>query len=342
MKVYNGLSRNQVIEIHSFVMKKRKDLGYGQTRIYRLVKEKFGVEIKENTLSGWIFRGIKPFGNEKTQFKPKPRPQKEELYELYINQKQSSEKIAKKYDVSTIIVINWLKSYKIPTRNHLESMRTLDVRRQLREIKLRRPTKKYNELIPEKAYILGVLCGDACLYKKTIKLEIRRDEDFIDEFVRCFEKVYGLEYNYKYYKPKNTFVAQINSEIISQDIIKYGNFKTRSWEVPKEIIESKNEKIIGSYLKGFYDSEGSVSRCAITSSSINKDGLRNIALLLKKLGIETTLKSYGNGKYCVLYIFRKGRFKIFRERVGFTIKRKLNKIDETLNTGFFSKRSIAN
>ena len=33
---------------------------------------------------------------------------------------------------------------------------------------------------------------------------------------------------------------------------------------------------------------------------------------------------------------------MFKEKVGFTIKRKLNRIDETLNTGFFSKISIAN
>jgi len=188
---------------------------------------------------------------------------------------------------------------------------------------------------------LGVLCGDACLTKWMIRLEIRRDEEFIKEFVECFEKVYGLKYLYNYYKPKDTLVAQINSMLIAEDLSRYGNFKTKEWEVPKEIGESKEEEVIGAFLRGFYDSEGCAARSAIISCSVNKKGLQQIQILLKKLGIESTFKERNDGNFFTLYIFRKGRFQIFKDKVGFTIKRKSDRITETLNTGFFSKKSVA-
>ncbi len=123
---------------------------------------------------------------------------------------------------------------------------------------------------------------------------------------------------------------------IVRNMVNLGELREWKGKLPKNIERVRCPALI------FYDSEGSVSRCAITSSSINEVGLKEVSFLLKKLGIETTLKGYGNGKYYVLFIFRKGRFEMFKEKVGFTIKRKLNRIDETLNTGFFSKISIAN
>jgi len=341
MGYYNGIPKEKVLEIYKFVMLKRKELACGQRTLFRMVREKFKIEIKENTIAGWIFRKIVPFANEKTWFKSKQEPKRKEIYERYITQGRSAEDIAREYRISTATAIKWLKSSGIATRSHKDAMNTRIVKRDLRERKLTRPKKDFRTMTPEKAYIFGVLCGDAHINRKFIRLEIRRDEEFIKGFVKCFEKVYGLKYNYSYYTPKNTFVTQINAELLCQDLLSYGNFGTENWNVPTEIIDSDNEKMIGAFLKGFYDSEGSVSRCTITSSSINGKGLEQVKNLLKTLGIESTLKPQQKGRYYVLYIFRKERFERFKERVGFTIKRKLDKINETLNTGFFTRRSVA-
>lgn len=325
---YNGLSKKEVLEIYAFVREKRKK-GFGQRRLYRLVKEKFKKEINESTISGWIFHGNVPFENEKTQFKPLPKPKKKELYEMYIKQKQSAEKIAKKYGVSTIIVINWLKSYKVQTRTHLQSMNTSNIKKELRDKKLRRPTKNFSNLSSEKAYILGVLCGDGHIHPSAIRFEIRYDEEFIKRFSECFYIVYGLSFLYKYYKRRNSFVLYVASEIICRDLLSYGKFGTFEWRVPKEILNCNNEKIISSFLRGIYDSEGSVARAAITTSSVSKKGIKEISWLLKRLGIKNKICLYRN-KYYTLYIFRKERFKIYREKVGFTIKRKQERLNEIL------------
>lgn len=341
MASYGGLKKEDVLKIYKFVIKNRRETKFGQRKLHFLIKERFDVEIKEGTISNWIFHGLVPFNQETTQFKVKQKPDKKELYDLYLIQGYSSQSLGLKYRVSTVTVINWLKFYKIPIRTHIESMNTYRLKESLREHKLVRPTKDYSLLNPDKAYILGVLCGDGHINPIFIGFEIRHDHDFIKEFIRCFNTVYGLKYDYKRYKPRNTLLVRINNQIICKDLSRYGKFGTKEWNVPNEILKSKDEKIIGSFLRGFFDSEGSVSRSTIVCSSINKTGLDEIAELLSILGIKSTIKPIRNGKYYTLYIFRKERFKIFRDKVGFSIKRKINKVNDILNTGFFCKRSVA-
>ncbi len=334
---YNSLPKNKVLRIHSFVMKKRKK-GFGQRTLHRLVKERFNKEISENTLAGWIFCGNVPFGNEKTQFKPLPRPNKKELYELYIKQKQSAQRLARTYNVSTIIVINWLRSYNINPRTHLESMNTPNIKEELKGKRLRRPTKDFSKLTSEKAYILGVLCGDGYIRPGAIRLEIRYDEEFIKRFTECINTVYGLDFRYKYYEKKNSFVMSITSEIISKDLLRYGKFGAFEWGVPKEVVTSNSLDITSNFLEGMYDSEGTVGRSAIVLTSVSKKGVYGMCKLLKRLGIKSKVSIYKE-KYYYLYIFRKERFKIYREKIGFTIKRKQEKLDSILANGISYKQA---
>lgn len=326
--IYNNLPKEIVLKIHSFAMERRKQ-GFGQRKIFNMIKEKFKVEIKEGTIANWIFSNSIPFGNEKTQFKKLPIPKKNILYDLYINKKLSAQKIAQKYKVSTIIIINWLKEYNIPTRTHLESMNTPKIKNELREKKLRKPNKIFSKLSPEKAYILGVLCGDGHINKKMIRFEIRNDEEFIKKFSESFKKVYGLNFNYKYYKKRNSLVLYVASEIICEDLLNYGNFGTFEWRVPNEVMNSNNKNILSNFLKGIYDSEGSITKSCILMSASNKKGIKDISFLLKKLGIENKIGITKINHY-ILWIFRKERFKIFRYRIGFTIKRKQDKLNEIL------------
>lgn len=321
---YGGLSREEILKIYEFVISKRKELGYGQHKLHLLVKNKFDKEINESTISGWIFRKIVPFANEKTQFKAKKKPEKEELYDLYIKHNQSAEKLSKKYNVSTIIVINWLKYYGIKTRTHLESMNTSNIKKELREKKLRRPTKEFSRLSPEKAYILGVLCGDGCINNKMAKLEIRKDKEFIEEFANCLKEVYGLEFKPYYYEKRNSFIVYAASEIVCKDLLGYGKFGTFEWNIPKEVLIS-NEKIKTNFLRGMFDSEGSVNKSVITMASANLKGLNSIKRMLKKVGIMNTITT--RGKYSYLYICGREKLKTFKEKIGFTIKRKQERLN---------------
>ncbi len=322
---YNNLSKKKIMKIYSFVINKRKKEGFGQRKLSRLVNKKLGTNIHENTIANWIYLGKVPFGNEKTQFKPLPKPTKEELYKPYIEEKQSAQKISKKYKVSTIVVINWIKNYNIPIRTHKESMNTFTVKEILRNKKLKQPKKSFIKLSPAKAYILGVLCGDGHINKKSVRFEIRKDKEFIEKFSSCFKEVYGIKYKHYYYAKRDTYILYVSSQIICRDLLNYGDFGTFVWKVPKGVLNSKSDKIISNFLKGFYDSEGSASRYCVSVSSSNKVGIKDISLLLFKFGIKNKIILTKKNHY-VINITGRERLKTFRDGIGFTIKRKMKNI----------------
>ncbi len=339
MPFYSGLPKEKVLEIYSFVMKKRKEKKYGQRTLSKLVKENFDIDFNESTISGWIFRKVVPYSNEKTQFKQKAIPDKKELFYKYFIEMISPDEIAKTYKVTDNTVRKWILEYGGKTRTLLDSMNSYKTKLKLREKRLRRPSKNFEKVTEDKAYIFGVLCGDGHINSKYIRFEIRSDEEFVKEFSRCLESVYGIKYNYKYYAPRNSFVLYVASVIICKEILKKGSFMTHEWKVPVEIIKCNNKKIIGNFLRGYYDSEGSVSRSVISVSSINLEGLKQIQKLLGKLGIKSTFRLTKNRKYGILSIFRKQRFKIFLEKIGFTILRKQERLREILKNDRFYKEA---
>lgn len=323
-KLYGGFSRGLVLKIHNFVMKVRKEEQLGQTNITRKIKEKFGIAFSENTISGWIHRKIVPYDQEKTQFKSKPIPSRKTLYKLYVKRGLSASKIAPKFNVSIATTIDWLKRRGIEARNHTQSMNTLSIKEELRNKRLTRPVKSYNRLTHEKAYILGVLCGDAYIDKNVTKLEIKKDIDFIKEFAKCFEEVYGIKYKYYYYPRRDSYILYVTSQIISKDLMSYGCFRTLDWKIPREILKKHNKKIAASFLRGLYDSEGSVSQYVIKLTCKNKVALEEVSALLLKMDIKNTVKHYE--KYSTVWICNKPNRIKFKNKIGFIIKRKNDKL----------------
>jgi len=325
------LERELLLKIHKFTLNIRAKRQVGQTTISREIKKQFGIDVSESTVSGWIHKHVVPYGNEKTQFKLKPMASEKVLYDFYVQQNLSATTISKEFDVSDVTVASWLRKCGIKSRTHTESMNTPNIKEELANLRYKRPTTNYQDIIPEKAYILSVLSGDGYIDRLCIKFEIRKDEEFIKEFSRCLEKIYGLKYNYIYRKKKNTFLLNVSSMLVSKDLLRYGNFRTFSWNVPQEILNSNNKEIISSYLRGIYDSEGTVGKYCVSITSASYKGLVGISKLLKKLSIESRLKK---SKYSTLYIGKKINRELFKDLVGFTIKRKMQKLREACKLGW--------
>ena len=85
--IYKNLSRDEILSAYYFAIKKRKE-GLGQRNISKIIKEEFGKEINESTISNWIYHGKVPFSNEKTQFKSLPKPKKEDIYDAIDSAKE--------------------------------------------------------------------------------------------------------------------------------------------------------------------------------------------------------------------------------------------------------------
>jgi len=196
------------------------------------------------------------------------------------------------------------------------------------------------------AYILGVLCGDGCLTKTNKKGDFSIDLRTIDlEFAIAFksnlEKVYGLRTEIKIkppqitkirdkaYECKKQFRVRLYSKKTYEDLLKYdsnGKFKTKTWRVPKQIMDSEDERVICLFLRGFLDSEATPREYCLEVSSSNKGGLDDIEKLLSKIGIKR-FHYYKDWKNVWKLIFSgKDNLLIIHKKVGFTIERKQKKL----------------
>ena len=202
------------------------------------------------------------------------------------------------------------------------------------------------KLTKEKAYILGVLAGDGYFsygsmrrkYPGTIGLSAT-DKEFVDEFASCLEQVYGLKSSRftkgkKAHNRKPSYVAEIYSVEVAKDMFSYGvNFGSKSWMVPEAIKRAQLE-IKRSYLRGFFDSEGTVyfrenRDRYVAAFSTNLEGLKKIGKLLA--GIEIESKISQEAWYYKIKISKRENLRKFAELVGFTIKRKMRKLEQALS-----------
>lgn len=135
------------------------------------------------------------------------------------------------------------------------------------EVIINKISKSSNLLTKEKAYILGVLCGDGYIrihksgHGFLVGLNVC-DEDFADEFVKCLKKVYNLSPSKKLRKsratnfcknPQSQFVINLTSKLVVEDLLRYTDrsFKTKEWEISKQILES-NLEIKSAFFKGIF------------------------------------------------------------------------------------------
>jgi len=265
-------------------------------------------------------------------------PLRPKIKKLYL-EGLSSRKIGKKLGISHTRVLIILKKENVNRRSLIKPIYN----------------KNHQKLTAERAYIFGVMCGDGCVfsgmanknkwkYKNYIVYLAVKDRDFIDEFVRCIDNTYGVipslylrERNKFNKKWSDIWIARITRKEVYRDLSHY-KFGTEDWRIPKEVIKCDNEKIIGSFLKGFYDSEGSVLKGPrsfnIVVYSNNLKGLLEIKYLLKKLGINSCKmmkdKRIHRNPSFFFAILKKKNLEVFLNKVGFAIQRKQNKLKEHL------------
>jgi len=209
------------------------------------------------------------------------------------------------------------------------------------------PKDGYEKLTAEKAYVLGVLCGDGSLhigeknYQYVVQLNSLQscDKDFAEAFADAIEATYGLKctvaktIGYGWGGRRKCLNVRIYSKIVTLDLVRYdpsgGGFKTATWRVPKEIFYS-GLSIKAAFIRGFADSEGSVSKSQniISLYSSNLAGLYDILKLLQDLGING--KVYSSKRAFVLNIRGIDNLKRFKETVNFTIKRKKENLKHLL------------
>ena len=135
-------------------------------------------------------------------------------------------------------------------------------------------------------------------------------------------------------RPQPRYKVMCVSKLVALDLFSYiSSFKTFEWRVPEKVKEASHD-VQTMFIRGFADSEGSVKNRhrnrEITLSSGNPSGLSQIKDLLKNININSYILKRPNN-VVNLYISDYNSLKIFSDVVGFTIKRKQNKLEAGLS-----------
>ncbi len=259
------------LEEYNFALELREKYGWGEKRIRKeLLKHNF--DVKHGAISGWIYKGKKPFNSKIIT----PIP-------------ESSKK-----------------------------------------------------LTTEKAYVLGTLCGDGWIstgYR--IGLNVC-DKEFAEYFYFCLKETYNIPPSFTLREKKSTVVkscqpqytVMLVSKLAALDLFSYAkSFKTFEWEIPSQIKEASKD-IQAAFIRGFADSEGCVKNRhrnrEIMLASGNKIGLDQIRqILFKNFGIKSYICQMKSNVY-LLYISDYNSLNIFCNEIGFTIRRKQEKLESGL------------
>jgi len=219
------------------------------------------------------------------------------------------------------------------------------------------PTLDHLRPSEELAYVIGAVLGDGCVgnprkHEYVIFLRVK-DLEFAEEFARCIGKILGRDPPKPIPVKDGTFVVEVGSKTLYELLKKPINI---------ERIRQYIEHCIGcicAFLRGFFDSEGSIDGDGeIQMYNSDKSLLEYVKDLLHRIGIKATGpklhskagtpikdhktgKTYFTNKHCYyLYVCAESRLR-FYGLIGFTIKRKQQRLEEYLiRRGLLKKKKV--
>ncbi len=180
-----------------------------------------------------------------------------------------------------------------------------------------------DELSEDTAYLLGLLVGDGGTTVKH-RITFTTKEAELLEFVRDYFK---RHYGYDLKKGTGPFDYYVSECGIKRDLMRWGLLETyaQGKRVPEWVLLSK-KPIVVSFLRGLFDTDGSVdSRGYVSLSSASESLMKQVSLLLLNLGIVNRLharrKKY-NGKLQFHIEISGDGLEAFEREVGFRLCRK--------------------
>jgi DNA endonuclease len=195
---------------------------------------------------------------------------------------------------------------------------------------------------PELCYVIGVKMGDASTsltgrYNHKVKLRVK-DKDFAEEFSRCLGILLKRDPpRVKWHAKTATWHTELSSVLLRRFLLQSVK------ELEKTV--SHCESCKGAFLRGFFDSEGSISERSLKVTNGDLEKLTLVESLLSQLGIRTTAphldskggrlvvikgKFYTQNKDMYHLSVRAFSLRKYKELVGFSIVRKAVRLAEAL------------
>ncbi len=204
------------------------------------------------------------------------------------------------------------------------------------EIKQHFNMKKVN--LPEKvnpsfSRILGYYLGDGSYELDRITFFDYKKE-FLLFYQNLIKEVFGIDSDLRFRESKNYWQLRVYSRIISQFFLKIFSEKNKTLDerMPSIVLRSSNESL-ASFIAGFFDAEGYVSKGRVALGINNEILSRQLQFALLRLGIVSSVSKYDNEKNpysnnirYTLAIDDLESLKRFRDNLGFSLIEKQEKV----------------
>ena len=203
---------------------------------------------------------------------------------------------------------------------------------------------KFPEIIDEKlANTIGMIIGDGGFWKRKnsnrlLSTFTTGDDELKDLFVSHIKDLFNDTARVKW--DVSRWRIDIPSDIIVKWFVRTFNFHVGNTAkikfVPNQIMKSP-KSVVSAFLRGLFDTDGCASKKGdsviyVTTSNVLA---KQIHELLLKFGIISTLSlsksNNPNHNDCYRITISGSSIKIFRDEIGFNLKRKQLRIDEFIN-----------
>lgn len=194
------------------------------------------------------------------------------------------------------------------------------------------------------AKLFGYYLGDGSYEEDRITFFEQRKE--VAEFYKeLLEKTFSIQVDLRFRKEKNYYQLRIYSRILSQMFRNYFSIKNKTLNevIPNIVLKSPNE-VLASFISGFFDAEGYVSKSRVALGINNEFLAKQLQFSLLRLGIVASINEYDNQRNpysnnvrYTLAIDDLESLKKFNNLIGFSSIEKQEKLNN-----FIDKRSNRN
>jgi len=182
---------------------------------------------------------------------------------------------------------------------------------------------------PKIAQVLGYIEGDGHIAELDIRIKDNRKE-VLRYYEKLVKDLFNVKTTIKKVKNKDCYQLRFNSV----DVVRLFNWIKQN----KAVIYTSSEKVISSYIRGFFDAEGSALKTRVSFFLKDEETIHIIQMLLLRLGISSSLRPSGNG-YRIQIIPYSEREK-YAKKIGFTASDKKQKLEESLNKKIRNKEVL--
>lgn len=268
---------------------------------------------------------------------------KEELADLYINQKKSLGDIAKLYSTSRTAIYKKLKKYNIIQRSKSEARIEAQKQGKLPQQFFDINEGFFSTWSSRMAYVLGLLITDGCISRSgTVSLCIN-DKELLEKVKEVMGSTHKIEPS-RY--QKNLYIFHFARENMVKDLKNFGVVPKKSLKVTFPQVP---QEYLSEFIRGVFDGDGSIyfdkrsKNCPIRTGfySGSKDFIEKLEDNLTELGMPKRKISQQKTKNGIYYGIRYGHenslklygilYKNAQNRLF--LERKYNRFLEGLNYG---------